>query len=556
MKRVHERLRSGAVVAALVAALVAPATVTPQPVAGDLEAASLADRLRAHVRFLGSDALGGRFPGTPGAERTVRYLASQLGSLGVTPLGDSGTFFQWVPLVEVQPLAGSKLMLTGPKWTRRLETPADYLLAAGGPETWVAAPTPMVFVGYGIAAPEYDYNDYLGVDVRGKIVVALEGEPPSTDPGYFSGDQPTVYSAFETKRRTALSRGGAGLVVLTGVASGGPLRWRELRKEYGWPGVSLAYGVPEDLALYLSPAASRAVLEGGPVPPERLAALARAGTLHAFPLNVSLEFHGRFRLRHFRAANVVGRIAGSDPKLAPEHVVVSAHWDHLGEGPAMGGDAIYNGVVDNALGTAGVLEIARMTAAAPPRRSVIILLTTAEEEGLLGSSFFLHTPPVPLDSLVADVNVDGLAFMDTFNDVIGVGSERSTLGSALRRVAGARGLEVAPLPPAMATGESFARSDQEAFAQAGIPSILVNEGMRWDHATPEAALRRELLWMATVYHTPKDDLEQPLSLEAAAEHCRLLADLVREIADSRSTPRWRPGSLWEYQYLLRRARTP
>lgn len=543
--QIRNSYRTVAVVSVVVIALAS---------AGWGAAPSLEERLREAVQYLGSDTQEGRFPGTRGGERTVAYLAGRLKEAGVQPLGGGGSYFQWVPLVEVKPEAGSRLVLRGPEEEMVLSPGEDYLLTAGGPETWVAAPTPLIFVGYGVIAPEYDHNDYQGLDVRGKIAVVLEGEPVSADTGFFAGDEPTVYSAFETKRRTALSRGAAGIVVLTGIPSGGELRWKGLRREYAWPGITLAYGVPEELAIYLSPAMSRVLLRAGPHTPERVAVMARRGMLHPFPMGVTLEFHGRFRLRHFRAANVVGSIPGTDPRLASENVVVSAHWDHLGRGPAMGGDAIYNGVVDNAMGTAGVLEIARSLAAAPARRPVIVLLSTGEEEGLLGSGFFLHHPPVPLSSLVANVNVDGLAFMDTFRDVIAVGGERSSLGAALQRVTSRRGLRVAPAPPGMATAESFARSDQEVFAQRGVPSILINEGLRWDHASPEAALRRELVWLATVYHTPKDDLKQPLDFKAAAEHCRLIEALVREIADARDTPHWRSGSRWEYRQLVNRAR--
>lgn len=496
----------------------------------------------------------GRFPGTEGGRLCRQYLAAQLKSFGLRPGGKDGQWFQWVPLVEVRPEAGSRLILHHGRESFSLEPGKDYIPVMGGPETWVAAPTPLVFAGFGIVAPEYDYNDYQGLDVRGKIAVVLEGEPESEDPGYFEGGAPSAYASFETKRRILLSRGGVGLVVLTGIVSGGELRWRRIQREFAWPGLSLAFGVPSDFSLYLSPRKSRELLDAYPSGWRGVAEDLEKGTLHPIPLPWSVEFHGRFRLRHFREANVLGVIPGSDPAFSGEYVVVSAHWDHLGIGPPEGGDAIYNGVVDNALGTAGLLEIARALGDDPPARSVLILHSTAEEEGLLGSSFFLHEPPIPLSAMVANINVDGLAFMDRFRDVIGVGAERSELGDQLRKVAEAAGVHLAETPPGMASSESFARSDQLVFAEAGIPSILINEGMHWEHAGPDIALRRELVWLATIYHSPQDDLKQFINYQAAAQQCDLLASFIRAVADARKKPRWKSGSRWEYRSLLMKAR--
>jgi Zn-dependent M28 family amino/carboxypeptidase len=268
----------------------------------------------------------------------------------------------------------------------------------------------------------------------------------------------------------------------------------------------------------------------------------RDHTLRSFPLAARVRFRGEFRERDFFGRNVVALLPGGDPKLADTYVLVSAHYDHLGVGPPVEGDRIYNGVVDNALGVAGVLEIARVLAARPepPARSVVFLFPTAEEEGLLGSLYYLDHPLVPVHRTVANVNVDGLANVDTFADVVGIGAERSTLGETLVRVAARRGLEVSEIPP-LARAEPFNFSDQAAFAEVGVPALLVNEGLHWFRHTPEEALARYAEWGRTRYHQPSDDLAQPLNFEASRQHVDLLADLVWEIANDPEPPRWHPG---------------
>ena len=190
----------------------------------------------------------------------------------------------------------------------------------------------------------------------------------------------------------------------------------------------------------------------------------------------------------------------------------------------------------------------------PPRRPVIVLFVTGEEEGLLGSSYFLDHPPMPVRTMAADINIDGLAFQDAFDDVVGVGAELSDLGAMLATAARRVGVRVAPPPPEMATSESFARSDQKAFAEAGVPSILVAEGLSWRHAGRAAALRRQLVWLATVYHSPRDDLNQPLDFDAAADHAAVILELAREVAAAGAGPRWRPGTVYEYRRWLSWAR--
>ncbi len=507
-----------------------------------------ADAIRRHTVVLGGDALEGRAPGSRGGRMAAAYIAAELQKLGIEPLGDDGSYFQQVPLVGSTPLPESRLTISGLGDRRVLVLGEDYLLHTTGAQTWLPRPTPLVFVGYGIVAPEFDYNDYADVDVRGKVVVFLAGEPASDDPDYFGGGEPTTYSAIESKVRIALSRGAVASVLVPG----GGVEWARLQREYAFEHLGLASSVPSHLAILLRPGVAATLFDEALFDFDQVQSMQLRQVLRSFHLPVNLTFEGEFRVRSFLAANLVGRVPGSGSKLGREYVVVSAHYDHLGLGPPVDGDPIYNGVIDNAIGCAALLEFARVVTAASerPRRSIIFLFTTAEEEGNLGARYFLGHPPVRLSSMVANVNIDGLAFADSFVNVVGVGAELSDLGRMLGRAAAARGLGVGE-PEELASGRAaFERSDQAVFAGVGIPAILVNEGLDWRSTSRDEAVVRTLQWFATRYHSPFDDLSQPLDFEAAREHLAVIVTLVGVVADSSFAPEWRPGVPYAYRRLL------
>jgi hypothetical protein len=517
----------------------------------DAATAVSAEAIRRHTAALGSDAMEGRFPGTTGGKLAAAYIAEELERLGVRPLGDDGTFFQQVPIQGNTPLPSSRLALTSLGETRELELGRDYLLYTTGAQTWLPRPAPLVFVGYGIVAPEFDYSDYGDIEVRGKVVVYLAGEPSSEDPDYFLGVEPSVYAAAETKQRIALSRGAVGSVMIPSVdtLAGG---WERLQRDFAFEHLTLASTLPRHLSLLLHPELAATLFNDALYDFGRVRSMERSHTLRSFHLPVAISFEGSFSSRTFLAPNVVGWIEGSDPELAGTAVVLSAHYDHLGVGPAIDADSIYNGVVDNALGVAGVLEIARVltTSSPPPRRSVIVLSPVAEEEGNLGTAYFLDHPPLPLSRLVANVNVDGLAFRESFSDVIGIGGELSDLGEMLAGAARALDLELGGAQELTVGHEAYARSDQAAFAAAGVPAILVNEGFSWQRSSREEAVRQTIAWLAEVYHSPGDDLAQPLDFTASRQHCGVVLALLLAVADSPHAPQWHPGVPHAYQRLL------
>jgi hypothetical protein len=506
------------------------------------------------VLFLGDDAQGGRFPGTPGAAAAARYIAGELEQSGLRPLGRNGGWLQDVPLHGTSPVEDDTELVVATEYgSERLRLGGDYLLFTGGLQTLIPRDVPLVFAGYGIVAPEFDYNDYQGLDVAGKVVVVLTGEPDSNDPGYFAGRRPTIYSTAEAKQRLALSRGARGSLLVPSGLEPAP-SWADLRREFAFEHLTLPYTLPRHLSARVRPEVARRLFCGARWSLEEVQAMERDHTLRSFPLAATVRFRGEFHERDFFCSNVVALLLGRDGAVGETYVLVSAHYDHLGVGPAVNGDTIYNGVIDNAIGVAGTLEMARVLAARPepPARSIVFLFPTAEEEGLLGSLYYLDHPLVPVHRTVANLNVDGLAHVDTFADVVGIGAEQSTLGEALARVAARRGLEVSEMPP-MARADAFTFSDQAAFAEVGVPALLVNEGLRWSHHTPQEALEHFAEWGRTRYHKPTDDLGQTLDFEATRQHVEVLVDLVLEIANDPEPPRWSPGQPGALAQLRTRA---
>lgn len=509
-------------------------------------------RLRHHIQVLAADELQGRGTGTRGGELAARYLAGELQRLGWEPLGEDG-YRQPVPMHGATPLASSELTVHTTTEAVQLELGEDYVLYSAGDQTLVPEPAAVVFVGYGIVAPEFDHNDYQDLDVTGSIVAFLAGEPPSDDPTFFAGSEPTVYSSTEVKQRTAISRGAVGSILLPPPRDVRHPSWAAWQREFAFEHVTLAYSVPRHLSLVLRPeVADRLLLTPNGLSVAGVYEMGRAHRLRTVSLNVALTFRGQFSERDFLAPNIVAVRHGRDPVLRDSYVVLSAHYDHLGVGPPIGGDSIYNGVVDNALGVAGVLEIARVIAQEdrPLRRSVIVLFTTGEEKGLLGSSYFVDHPPVPLVRMVANINVDGLAFFDDFHDLIGIGGELSTLGSTLEYVCRQMDLRVGSIPPFFWVSEALKLSDQYAFAEAGVPAILVSEGFTTAHHRPSEAVAYSIRWGMERYHTPFDDLDQRLDLAASAQHAEVILTFLQAVANSPMAPRWRRGTPYRYQRLL------
>ncbi len=501
------------------------------------------ENLQHHINFLGSDSLEGRGTGTRGGELAAQYLATKLAKLKLIPIGDDSSYFQNIPMHGSKPLPNSMFTVVAGDNEHHFELGKDYVLYNSGAQTFVPRPVPLVFVGYGIIAPEFDYNDYQALDVEGKIVVFLSGEPPSIDANYFDGSRATAYSFPEVKQRTAISRGARGSIMIPNPREEAGRDWRYWRQQFAFEDVTLLYNTTANLSVLITPTAAQKLFEDAPISLEKVYEMDEANNIRSFSLKTAASFRGNFQQRDFVAANVIGMIEGNDPQLKDTYMIISAHYDHLGVGPAVQSDSIYNGVFDNAIGVSAVLEIARLLSEAPaPKRSVIFLLLTGEEKGFLGSTYYIDHPVVPLHKSIANVNVDGIALFDTFNDIVGVGGEFSTLSDDLQRATSNLQVRVSTIPPVFAGSGSFTRSDQIIFARAGVPAILLMEGSDYQHTSRADGVKRMIEWGERVYHSPFDGLQQPMNFDAAQQHIEILLAFCRTVADNSLAPEWKSGA--------------
>ena len=506
-----------------------------------------AAELRATVRFLASDLLEGRAPATRGDALAQAYLASQLEWLGLEPAGAPGHgFLQPFELVGVKPSLPRTVTATAGARRLSLEIGRD-LVAFSGDQRPVSelADVELVFVGYGITAPEERWDDYKGADVRGKVVVVMNDDP-ARDPARFGGRARLYYGRYPYKFEEALRHGALGVLVLHTEASAGygwhvvgGSWWREdfeLPREPGRPAL-VAKG-------WLAQAAARRLFALGGQDLEALRARAESQDFRAVPLRVRMSLRIESTLRRRWTANVVARLAGWDASLG-EAVVIAAHHDHLGVGDPKKGDGIYNGAWDNASGVAGVLALARAMKAWPqaPRRSVLFVLTGAEEAGLLGSRHWVGSGLWPPGRVAAAINVDGLNVWGRTRDLGFVGLGRTSLDAILADVARLLGRTLKG-DPAPELG-LFYRSDQLSFARAGIPVVAIEPGH--DFIGRPAGWGTHLMetFEAERYHQPQDELTDDWDLEGAVEDLRFLLYAARAIADSPTLPAWRRGDEFE-----------
>lgn len=487
-----------------------------------------------HVAALAGDDKEGRLTGSPGFDRAAAYVIAQLRALGLAPAGSDG-FFQPVELIEQRfDYAASSAALTRNGVTTPLATPAQLYLRASYPMPATVA-APLVFAGYGLSLPEAGYDDLAGLDVRGKVVVWISAAGPKAIPGALKSD------ARSSLARLLAERGAVGMIAVT-TPRLTEIPWeRQVRlasQRYMFLADPALREVPAPfMAGNFDPAQAELLFAGSPHTFAELAALADAAQpLPKFDLparfgakiaTVSQPVHGR---------NILARLPGRDPTLSAENVILSAHLDGLGVGEPIQGDAIYNGAFDNAVGVATVIEVARALKRSPPRRSVLFAIVTAEEKGLLGSRYFAARPSVPRASLVADVNLDMPLPIFALTSVTPIGFEQSTLGDNARRVSAATNLPLVPDP--LPDRNAFIRSDQYSFIRQGIPSLFIKYGFAV--GTPEETV--EKAWRANRYHSPQDDLAQPVMKAEAIKLNDYVAALVRDIADDPQRPTWRPDS--------------
>ena len=499
-----------------------------------------ANNIQYHLEVLANDSLEGRAVGTRGAEIAADYISKFFSSLNLDKISKDNSYFQDIPMHGSIPLNSSELILILDKDSMHLSFADDYFLYRSGQQTFMPAFLPIVFVGYGIVAPEYDYNDYQSADVEGKIVVYLDGEPNSDDEEYFDGPLPTIYSNAESKRRIAFARGCAGTIQ---IPINSYTSWDEIQKDFQFEDVTLAYSVSGNLNILLNPDTADKLFFGSRYSLNDVIEMHNNQRIISFDLNTKMRFRGSFKERDFISPNIIGMVEGADPELKNTYLIISAHYDHLGIGESIKSDSIYNGALDNAIGVSVLLELAKSFASleSKPKRSIIFIATTGEEKGLLGSIYYTDNPLVPLYKTIANVNIDGIAMFKDFSSIVGIGSEYSTLDKFLQESADKYKLEVQSIPPQFRQVDAFNNSDQLAFAKAGIPSIIVLEGTKNLIKSEDEVVEAFIDYYINRYHSPFDDLNQEIDFKAAEKHTKLLFDFCYQLANSKNAPEWKSG---------------
>ena len=496
--------------------------------------------IRAHMAFLADDLLEGRRTATRGYDLAARYVAAQFEALGLEPAGAGGSYFQPVPMVRItRNETESSLAFVRESGTTELQHWLDYV--GGTQDGNVTAP--VVFAGFGVTAPEAGYDDYAGIDVRGKIVAILSGAPPS-----FAPDQRAYYSDPWVGARNALAHGAAGILVIFTPEVERMFPWDQLLQHARWPALSWLdeagrphfVGAP---AAILSRKTAEELFAGAPHSLEEVFKNAESGRPRSFELPVRASLRNTNQRERIESPNVAAVLRGSDPRLKDEYVVLTAHLDHVGVGEPVDGDAIYNGAYDNASGVAILLEVANAFARLPvaPRRSVLFLAVTGEEEGLNGSAFFAHHPTVPLDRIVANINLDMIPMLYPLRDVIAFGAEHSSLDLPVKEAARRLGIEVSPDP--FPEQVLFIRSDHYSFVRQGVPAIFLTRGFQTgDPAVDGRAIWDK--WMQEFMHRPGDDMSQVIDFGAGAQFAKLNFLISYLVAQDDRAPSWNPGDFF------------
>ena len=496
----------------------------------------------AHLRFLASDMLEGRAPATRGGRLTEEYIATQLEAFGVQPgVGDT-SYFQRVPIDVVKADPASIRVTASGKANANLRFTDDVVVWPGSATESSSARGELVFVGYGASAPEYKWDDFKGTDLRGKILLVLVNDPPApaSEPNLFGGKAMTYYGRWTYKYEEAERRGAAGMLIVHTTGPAG----------YPWQVVVTSNStehrlLPRDPSLpapigvrgWITDSAATALLAQAGLNMATLRKQAESRSFRPVPTGIIIDASMKNSLAHLSANNIVGVVRGIDPKVRDEYVAYSAHWDHFGIGPAVNGDSIYNGAVDNASGVASVLTIAHAAAdGVKPRRSQLFIFVTAEEAGLLGSAYFGEHPTVPASKIVAALNMDVVPVNGRVRDLNVMGDNKSSLGPELTRLVASEGIRLSP--DAHPEAGHFYRSDHFSFAKVGIPAVSIGGGDDYIGHPASWGLQQAEDYTAHRYHQPSDEYRSDFDLSGAAQLSEIVYRLGTTIGNAQTVPTW------------------
>jgi Zn-dependent M28 family amino/carboxypeptidase len=505
------------------------------------------ERIRAHVKFLADDLLEGRGTGSRGGDIAALYLATQFALYGLAPAGDAGTYLQKVNFTGVQTLPASTFSLrptrgASPGAALDLKLGEDYVTSNQTQTPSVTVDAPIVFVGFGIDAPEYRWDDYQGVDVKGKVVLLIVNEPPSSDPKFFKGEAMTYYGRWTYKFEEAARKGAVGALVIhrTDLAS---YPWSVVRSSWSNEQVYLADDRAPKLsaASWLQLEAARRLFAFAGLKLTDMIALAGTRKFRARELPVRLDAHIVSGVRRFESSNVLAMLPGKDQGPPAQAVLYSAHYDHLGIDPSMSGDNIYNGAVDNGTGCGILLELARAfaTSAARPSHPMLFAAVTAEEKGLLGSNYLGKHLPIPASQIVLGLNFDAVPPIGDPESVNVTGAERTTFYPVVQKTAQAFGLEIQP-DPEPGAGHYY-RSDHFSFARAGIPAFSIDTALKFAGHPPEWGKAQRDEYTAKHYHRPSDEYRADMDFTSDAVMAKFGFALGWEASSAAQPVSWLPG---------------
>ncbi len=517
----------------------------PSVAFGALESIS-PEHIRWHVRFLSHDLLEGRGTGQRGGDIAAEYIATQFAEYGLKPAGDHGTYMQKVPLVGITTLPETQFSLIPKQGETMNLKPLDEYVAydqTEQPQSDVDAP--IVYVGYGIEAPEYNWDDYKGVDVRGKVLLMLVNEPPSDDPAFFKGKALTYYGRWTYKYEEAARKGAVGVILIhqTEMAS---YPWEVVRNsnsgekaalKVDGPALKVASWIHYDVAAHLARACGMNL--------DKMMQDAQSRNFHPVNLGARLKAHIVSKIRNFESNNVLAILPGSDRKVSDEAVLYTAHYDHFGIRPDMPGNNIFHGASDNATGCGILLELARAygAAAGRPRRSILFAAVTAEEQGLLGSEYLSKHPPIPAGKITLDLNYDNVMPLGAPEEVEVSGAERTTFYPVVQAMA--TEFRLAIRPDALPGAGHFYRSDHFSLARVGVPAFSINEGMKYKGHPESWGIEQEQEYVEKHYHQPSDEYHPEMDFTGDSAMARFGFALGWEAASLPKLIGWQHGDEFE-----------
>ena len=509
------------------------------------ETAEIEAMLHEHIAVLASDEFEGRAPATPGEEKTINYLRSEFEALGIAP-GNGDSYFQSVTVTEVTTASDAVLTFSGSNYDAELEYATEMMVGSQQQiPTTSLVDSELVFVGYGVVAPERNWNDYAGIDVAGKTVVILVNDPgyATQDPDVFNGNAMTYYGRWTYKYEEAARQGAAGALIVHETGPAG----------YGWEVVSGSWSGPQiglqadnlnsdknDIEGWLTLDSAESLFAGAGLNYQKLKATAAQPDFSAVPLgDITASVAIQNSVRTSESQNVIAMIPGT--QRPAETIIYTAHWDHLGANPELSGDNIYNGAADNATGTAALLAMAKMHAdAGPAPRSVVFLAVTAEESGLLGSRWYAEHPVFPLATTVANINIDVLNTYGPMHDIVVVGNGSSELEAYLEEAATAQGRHLVEEPNP--ERGYYYRSDHFNFAKAGVPALYAESGEDSVEFGKEWGAAQAQNYNENRYHAPSDEYDPSWNLEGAAQDILLYFDVASKLSRESSFPNWLEGN--------------